>query len=372
MNSLSVNERSHWANQFIGLALSSIRYLISVIVFLGGASITGCGKDNPSFSVLPSSKSFKQGSSTVNNKLDILWVVDNSGSMNPIQNTLTTAFQSFIQGFQQKNYNFHMSVTSSEAYLAGASYTGNSSYARFKDGVSSHTGVFVATNSTPNLNNVFVTNASLGSNGNGDERVFQSFMETLSNPVNNQYSFRRADAFLAVIIVSDEDDFSTDGSGSLNRNYNSPLLHSVTSYVNYLDQKTQSTAALRRYSVSAITIKDSACASAQAATGGIMGQRYMALATVTNGVVGDLCASSYASTLNEIQNKIAELSTQFYLSRVPVESTIVVYVNNVFVPNSTTNGWTFNPASNSIVFHGSSIPAQGAAISVDYDPTTIM
>lgn len=346
------------------------RALATTSVLTSVFFLTGCGEVAPTFSILPESDVFYQSPNNINNKLDILWVIDNSGSMAEEQANLTSNFNSFISTFSQKGYDFKIAVTVSDAWRAP--YINQPTLAKFRDGTdqTSHTGQFVLTPSTPNLTNTFVTNAMQGTAGSGDERAFQSFKTSLNSSLNA--NFVRPDGFLAIIIVSDEDDFSTDGSSSLNHNYNSPALHTVTSYVNYLDTLTQSTGAFRRYSVSAITIKDNTCLQANQATGGIMGTRYINIATQTNGVVGDLCAASYAATLNEIQNRIAELSTQFFLSRVPVESTIVVHVNNVLIVNNATNGWTFNPASNSIVFHGAAIPAQGAAIAVDYDPVSIM
>jgi hypothetical protein len=339
------------------------------IALLSLMVLSGCAEQAPTFSILPESDVFYQSPSKINNKLDILWVIDNSGSMAEEQQNLASNFSSFINSFVTKGYDFKIAVTTTDAWKA--SYVNQPALAKFKDGTNqtSHTGVFVITPSTPNLINTFVTNVNQGTAGDGDERAFQSFKASLNSSLNS--GFLRTDSFLAVIIVSDEDDFSTDSATSLNHNYNSSALHTVSSYTSYLDTLTQSTSVYRRYSVSAIAIKDTACAQANQASGGIMGQRYITLAAQTDGVVGDICAPSYASTLNEIQNRIAELSTQFYLSRVPVESTLVVHVNGVLIAKNTTNGWTFNGASNSIIFHGSAIPAQGSAIAVDYDPATI-
>lgn len=51
-----------------------------------------------------------------------------------------------------------------------------------------------------------MANVKLGTSGSGDERALSSFEKTLINPLNS--NFHRPDAFLAIIIVSDEDDFS--------------------------------------------------------------------------------------------------------------------------------------------------------------------
>jgi hypothetical protein len=217
-----------------------------------------------------------------------------------------------------------------------------------------------------------VTNANQGDQGSGDERAFSSFKTTLQSAHN--VGFHRAGAFLAIIILSDEDDFSdetrAENSGA-DHNYNDPHLDSVASYESFLDTYTGSTsAATRTWNVSAIAVLDNACLSShgQSAPSTTIGQRYIQMANDSNGILGSVCDTSYASSLNLISDKILQLSTQFTLSRVPDPSTIVVTVNGSTVPGNATNGWTYNSAANSIVFHGSAIPPQGSTINVDFQP----
>lgn len=99
--------------------------------------------------------------------------------------------------------------------------------------------------------------------------------------------------------------------------------------------------------------------------------RIMDLVGQTNGVLGDICQADFGVSMTEMADQIATLSTQFFLDRVPVIASIVVTINGVFVPQDSTNGWTYDSAANSIVFHGSAIPPQGALIGVDFDPITL-
>ena len=350
-------------------------FLILVVVLMS----VGCGNKSTSFSTLPKGESFKQNSSILSNQLDILWVVDNSGSMSPLQTNLVSNFNSFISNFQTKGYDFKMSVTTSDAYLADATLSGyvasNAPLAKFRDGLgATHTGIFTILPTTPNLSNVFVTNATQGASGAGDERVFSSFRTALNSPSNA--GFLRPQSFFAVIILSDEDDFSGNGRCELcavDHNYAAGTLDPVNSYVSYLDTLTQTTGASRRYNVSAITVLDSTCQASHSAQAPstIIGQRYIQLAQATSGVTGSICDVSFATALSQIQNQISELSTQFVLGQVPIVSTIVVTVNGNLVPNDGTSGWTFNGAANSIVFHGSAIPPQNAIINVNFTPASL-
>ena len=346
--------------------------------------LAACGKDNPTYSLLPSGQTFKQNKAIFNNQLDILWVVDNSGSMGPLQNNMVSNFNSFVTNFQSKGYDFHMAVTTTDSYLARPAFNNTPALAKFRDGTdaTSHTGIFDILFTTPNLNNVFVTNATQGSNGSGDERAFSSFREALNSPLNT--GFLRPQSFLAVIILSDEDDFSSDarceGSwmGNCNpavadHNYSYASLDTVDSYVSYLDTLTQTTGLTRRYNVSSIAVLDNACLNSHvgASPSTIIGQRYVQMSSLTNGVVGSICDASYSTTLNAIQAQIATLSSQFFLDRVPDPSTIVAKVNGAIDANSSTNGWTYSAQANSILFHGAAVPPQNATIDVSFIPMTI-
>jgi hypothetical protein len=328
--------------------------------------------------MMSTGQTFKQSNSSINNKIDMLWMVDNSGSMGPLQNNMTSNFHSFINTFITKGYDFHLAVGSSDQYLSlPAPFNNTPAYAKFFDGGfdgSPATGIFQITQNTGTqayIESTFVHNATLGSNGSGDEREFSSMKQALNYSGNS--GFLRSDSFLAVIILSDEDDFSdeTRCEGCLTDHwYADPNLDTVASYETYLDTLTTSTAAFRRYSVNAITVADSICLAIHQAVSGssIIGQRYIQMVNDTNGVIGSVCDPSYATALALITAHILELGTQFFLNNTPVVSSIVVIVNGVVVPNNAANGWTYNATANSIMFHGSAVPAQNSTIEVDFDP----
>ena len=67
-----------------------------------------CGGDESSFSLLADADVFQQASGS-NDKVDILWVIDNSGSMATSQSNLANNMNSFISEFQSKNLDFPLS-----------------------------------------------------------------------------------------------------------------------------------------------------------------------------------------------------------------------------------------------------------------------
>jgi hypothetical protein len=356
--------------------------MMAIVVAALSTALSGCGPKSTTFSLLTQSQTFKQATPvTVMNKLDVLWVIDNSGSMDPLQANLVANFNSFISNFTAKGFDYKMAVTTTDAYLAAASYNNNPSLAKFRDGAgTNHTGYFMLTPSTPNILQNFVINATQGGTGSGDERAFQSLFESLKSPLNA--GFLRSDAFLAVIILSDEDDFSDltrpeiswRKGGLPDHDYADPNLMTVNSVVAQLDTLTGSTAKNRRYNVSAITVLDQACMQSHAAQmpTTLIGQRYIDLANATNGVLGSICDTSYATSLDFIQQHITELSTQFYLSETPNPATIQVMVDNQVIAQDAVNGWTYDSSANSIVFHGSAVPTTGAQIGVSFDPVHLL
>lgn len=337
-------------------AVSLLGVLFSTVL------LTACGSETSSFSLLSDSDTFQQGNNKLAmTKVDILWVVDNSGSMQTSQTNLANNFNSFINNFSNKNLDYQIAVTGTDAWRGG-------SYSLFSD----NSGHSIITPETTNLVNSFISNVTLGVSGTGDERAFQSLQTSIDD--TNNAGFLRDDSFLAVVIISDEDDFSHDDSYFIGNNTH-PALHSPNDYVTYLDNATNSSGATRRYNVSAMAIWDEACRDQLNLSwnGRIIGTRYGQLVDATDGIKGSLCGD-FASELENISDKIVSLATQFYLSRVPKVSTIKVIVDGTVVPvaaenpGPTTGGWTYDANANSIVFSGDHIPAQGSQIDITYDP----
>lgn len=357
--------------------------LLLVMSFLGSI---GCEtKKAANFSILPDANTYKQDGLYEPRKIDILWVIDNSGSMQTSQINLGNNFRSFMEKFQDLKFDYHIAVAATDSWRT--LYDANSinhSLLRDGDDSTAHSGVFVIDKNTPDVVGTFVINARLGilgtkgANGNyipaGDERAFQSMTATLENPANN--AFRRPDAFLAVIIVSDEDDFSRPGVYSVTNpsTYTNPLLHTIASYQTFLDTYTGRTSpdAPSNYAVSTITVDNDACQLTLSTDGFTRypGARYMELATTTGGHIGSLC-SPFNDTLASISDAIVNFTSIFPLTRVPIVESIKIQVNGIVVPNDEMNGWTYRASDNSIWFHGDSTPPAGASIRIDFDPVGI-
>ena len=100
----------------------NLSFVTTMALFL---TTSGCGSSGSTYSLLASGQSFKQ--ETSNGQMDVLWVVDNSPSMSPLQNNMTANFNSFMSSFQSKGFDFRMSVTTTDAYRSLPQFAGDPS-----------------------------------------------------------------------------------------------------------------------------------------------------------------------------------------------------------------------------------------------------
>ena len=341
-------------------------------------SLAACGGNQTSFSIMGEENNFSQSPTIEYGKVDVLWVVDNSGSMKSSQEDLINSMNDFTHDFWTKGVDFRMAVITTEAYrsLFGAAAT----ITEFRNGNATDgaSGYPIIDPATPNGDQMLIKNINQGVGGNGDERAFQSIKQALEHNINLPYGFPRADAALSIVILSDEDDYSHNNSNHIGgvagdmTVYDNPALHPIQMYVDYLDQKTGSTPAKRNYAVHSITIMDETCrAQRNAVNGGQrIGIRYLQLTAAVGGETGSLC-DPFGDTLQRIAKKSINLTAKFKLNREPNPDTIRVWVDGKEIFNDATNGWTYVANGNYLEFHGDSIPDPGQSIAVRFDPTSI-
>ena len=79
----------------------------------------------------------------------------------------------------------------------------------------------------------------------------------------------------------------------------------------------------------------------------------------------EICSASWATTLQNLGRTAFGYRTQFYLNNTPdlAAQPLDVQVNGVAVPAS---GWTYDAASNAIVFTATTTPSAGQTLTVTY------
>jgi len=189
---------------------------------------------------------------TVNRDLDLLFLIDDSPSMADKQANLAANFPKFIQVLdtvQGGLPNVHIGVATSDLGTMGSADTapgptigtiGAGGCAGVgKNGVLQLSGApvtdvpFVSDlaqpdgtrrkNYTGNLTDVFGTMARVGAGGCGFEQHLQAVERALDPANTPNATFLRRNAYLAIIIIADEDDCSIAHSSLLEANESGPL-----------------------------------------------------------------------------------------------------------------------------------------------------
>ena len=142
--------------------------------------------------------------------VDVLWVVDNSGSMSSALNAVQQNFEAFINEFILLNLDYRMTVITTDM--------DNPDQSGKRQGP-----IFNSSMSTSDVISQFLVSVNQGASGSGSERGFEAVQTALTEPLlsGENAGFLRDEAALTVIVVSDEDDDSRPGrtcrSGSTTR-----------------------------------------------------------------------------------------------------------------------------------------------------------
>lgn len=272
---------------------------------------------------------------------DVLFIIDNSCSMEEEQNGIGTNLAAFLGFAQGANLDYQIAVTTTDTTQAGEH------------------GVFVGgtriiTPATVNASGIFAANVSQGIEGSPAEAGLEAAYLALSEPLISgaNAGFLRPHAGLAVIIVSDEEDQS-----SRNRSFYESFFTSLKGPGN-----------AGMVTVSAIVgTTNPECNSPNGVAD--YAPRYILTAQATGGVVESICSSNWAQALQNIGFTAFGLRRRFYLSSQPVVATISVRVDGAVVPATTAGGfqnWQYEAGSNSVVFQQGAEPQAYSNTQVTY------
>ncbi len=264
-----------------------------------------------------------------NPQIDILFDIDDSGSMGNDQSNLARNFQSFIAWASKLKVDYHIGVITTDTRGRGC-LRGT---------------VKVVTPNTPNLSSVLAANVRVGTRGSPTERGLETSYLALSSPslTGCNKGFYRPNASLSIVYVSDEPDYST---------------RIVNFYINFL----RSLKGLRhpdKIRVSAIGPPTTTCQR--------KGCRYRAVVQALRGIYSHITSTNWGSTLSSLGAVTFGYRSQFFLSRPADSKTIRVKVNGQSVSQGGNNGWTYDATNNSVNFGKGAVPAAGTLIEISYN-----
>jgi hypothetical protein len=256
--------------------------------------------------------------------LDILWVIDDSGSMMPFQTALGTNISSFFSNFLLSAPDYHMAVITTSDYRVP----------------------YYIDNATPNPALTLSQMTQVGILGSGMEKGLEMAKLALSSTSDAApgSQFFRDEATLVIIFVSDEPDWSG----------------AWTSYINFFDN-IKDPGLL--YPVSIIGDYPTGCyyQSSQGNRSAGFGEGYYELTNYYYGDLYSICAADWGAQMQQLANNVVN-RVSFSLTEVDVmESSIEVRVNGQLVSE-----WVWDSVTNSVRFNEGAIPEEGNTIEISY------
>lgn len=300
---------------------------------LSGVDLTGIGAEDQMFEEV-----FTQ---SYNTSVDVLWVVDNSGSMSSAINQVMVNFDHFIDQFLALGLDFHLGVVTTD--MDNPTQAGR---------LQGPTLVIDASNPDPHA--AFLEVVNLGTSGSGSEKGFAATQAALTEPLLSTANagFLREDAALATIVVTDEDEDSN-------------LTASVFSswYTTLKSDPSMVTFSAICGDPEFIGCQDPFGTGITAAPG----FKYVEATQLTGGIWESICTSDWDVALQHLSVTAAGMSYDFPLTHVPSSlAQLTVTVDGTEPPYGIIDGWIYESSTNSIVFDGAAIPGPGAQIVVRY------
>ena len=258
--------------------------------------------------------------------LDVLWVVDNSGSMNQFQTNLSTNISSFMTAFAQTGADYHMSVITTDRWYVNT----------------------ILTPSTPNVEQELSNLIMVGVSGAGHEKGIEMSYRSLSSSsaAGPGSAFWRDSATLVVIYVSDEQDWSNPG---------------WSHYISFFDGL-KPLGQFVPYGV----ISDVPGGCQYTTFNGHVrnlqpGLGYWDLIDHYGGSWYSICATDWGVQLQDLAGEVTGRRMFALDEDDPIVETIEVTVNG-----QVTTDWEYDENSNSVVFADGHIPEEGQTIEINY------
>lgn len=268
--------------------------------------------------------------------LDIVFVIDNSGSMGVFQGELANQMENFLNVFLATGADFHLGFITTDR--GNLQCTGTVCFIdeTFANAVDWAQGV---------VNTIGVTGSAFERGIQFAKEFFQNQNPTTGGAPGTP--FWRDDATTVVIYVSDEPDFS---------------IGSHVAYEYFFDNLRPNIDQMKHFGV----IGDAPNGCTWNYNGMLRsiqyGDGYWDMIQRYNGEWYSICSPNWGSQMQDLASTVT-IRTRFSLEEPdPIESSIVVKING----QVTTEGWSYDPASNAIVFDEDSIPEANQTITIEY------
>lgn len=289
--------------------------------------------------------------------VDILFVIDNSGSMGAHQTNLASNVQLFVNEFSKNSVlNYHIGVVTTDM---DPCMWGGSNPIPGTCGLLFGSPTFVE-RSTPNMISALQANMMPGSGGSYQEQLFAPVSAALktNNQTGYNKGFYRASAPLAIIFITDTEDQSDN-------------LSAKQLYNELLNLKGGDARKILAYGVFIPTKEMNNCTG----EGMVPAKIEEFLGLVVNASVApnqfSLCDPNFGKHIADIgKNIVSQVGTIFYLKDLPDTESIKVTYGSAILPKDRHKGWMYDSSQNAVIL-GDDIDwasqPSGSKVMVTYD-----
>jgi hypothetical protein len=267
--------------------------------------------------------------------LDIVFVIDNSGSMYLFQQELSSQMTDFMNVFLTTGADFHLGfITTDRGYLQCSGTT-----------------CWISGNHATPVDWAQTVVGQISTGGSAFEKGIEMAHRFLTNPNYTEggapgTSFWRSDATLVVIYVSDEPDYS---SGTW------------TAFTNFFDTLKPDISMMRHFAV--IGDHPAGCTYNSAFGWRTVGYGvgYWDMTQRYNGDWYSICATDWGNQMQDLASTVT-VRSRFELDEGdPIEESILVSVNG-----QSASEWSYDSNSNSVIFNEGSVPEANQTITIEY------
>lgn len=319
----------------------------------------GCSPDVPKLIPRPDDSNEKvseddAGVEVFNPEVDVLFIVDDSGSMGTHQNNLIQNIDRFVAAFTARtNIDYHIGVLTSS--MEKDSWGG----AKACCGELVGSPKFVD-RSTPGAQMILKTNLRVGTGGAVTEKFFEPLVAALSPPMVNgpNAGFYRSGAYLAVVFITDAEEQSRgiDAKGTFD-------------FLVGLKGRPE-----RIISYGVIVPSTVSNCSRDSSESPQRLESFLSMMPNAGNNVFSLCDPLFGDRISGIADDLVRyVGNMIVLNRPPVISTIRVTYGNQEIPRDLRRGWSFDAFRNAIIF-GDDVEwlpqPEGTKVKVYYEAAT--
>ena len=253
---------------------------------------------------------------TGNDGVDIIWVIDFSGSMNGDYDRLMAGIEAMMNALPKTNWRLNIISTDADNAAVEEQFP------------------LVPGDNIDDAKALY--NSVSGGNREDGFEAIHDYIE------DNAYAstWLRDDASLLVVFVSDEDDQS---------------MHDMISLDDFIDWYAAQRQTVFLSSIVNLEPADSSCN----ATSHNAGERYIDATNYFSGIIVDICSDDWSTGVSDATKQV-EPYDEWTLSYVPIEDSIRIFYDGVV-----NSGWTYDVITNVVDFTGN-MPESGVLVEISY------